>query len=98
VVLLIDEKKTSSLARAAAAFSQDVAKCRRIVLFAGSSPGRQVPLPFLGLPSLSGEIDAPPRDVEVAARSVITGSLADAFLNEDLADTEVLKLAEEEEP
>src|ERR1700688_3608570 len=33
VVLLVSEKRTSELSWSAAAFSQDVSKCRRMVLF-----------------------------------------------------------------
>jgi len=96
VVLLIDARKTSSLAWAAAAFAQDVSKCRRIAIFVNSSDGH-VTLPFVGLPSLSDGTEAPPRDFEVIVRNSLTGNLADAFLNEDIAATKVQELAEQEE-
>jgi len=96
VVLLIDARKTSALAWAAAAFAQDVSKCRRIAIFVNANDG-QVTLPFVGLPSLGEGTDAPPRDLEVIVRDSLTGSLADAFLNEDIAGTKVQELAEKEE-
>jgi len=96
VILLVDGQKTSDLAWSAAAFAQDVSKCRRMVLFLEQDGARQVTLPFVGLPSLEQSADAPPRDVEAFVRKWLSASLADAFLNEDLATARVQDLAEEE--
>jgi hypothetical protein len=68
-----------------------------MVLFLHRDDDAPVTLPFLGLPSLSYGEDAPPRDVEVVVRNVLSRTLADAFLNEDLATTRVQDLAEEGE-
>jgi hypothetical protein len=97
VILLVDGQKTSPLAWAAASFAQDVSNCRRIVLFLDRGASASVTLPFVGLPPLNYGVDAPPRDVEAVVRSVLSTSLADAFLNEDLATARVQSLAEEEE-
>lgn len=97
VILLVDSQKTSPLAWAAASFAQDVSKCRRMVLFLNQGGGESVALPFIGLPPLNYGVDAPPREIEPVVRSVLSASLADAFLNEDLATARVQALAEEEE-
>jgi hypothetical protein len=97
VILLVVSKKTSDLAWSAAAFAQDVSKCRRMVLFLEQDTGPHVTLPFVGLPSLEQRADAPPREVEAMVRKWLSASLADAFLNEDLAAARVQDLAEEEE-
>ena len=49
VILLLEGQKTSDLAWSAAAFAQDVSKCRRMVLFLEQNAARQVALPFVGL-------------------------------------------------
>lgn len=98
VILLVDGQKTSDLAWSAAAFAQDVSKCRRMVLFLDQNAISQVTLPFVGLPSLEHSVDAPPRDVEAIVRKGLPTNLADAFLNEDLATARVQDLAEEEVP
>lgn len=97
IILLVDAQKTSPLAWAAASFAQDVSKCRRLVLFLDRDGAAPVTLPFVGLPPLSDGVDAAPSDVETAVRNVLTPSLADAFLDEDLATAKVQALAEEEE-
>jgi hypothetical protein len=97
VILLVDHQKTSDLAWSAAAFAQDVSKCRRMVLFMDQNAARPVTLPFVGLPSLEHNTDAPPRDVEAIVRECLSASLADAFLSEDIATTRVQDLAEEEQ-
>jgi len=97
VILLVDGQKTSPLAWASAAFAQDVSNCRRIVLFLDRGINEQVTLPFIGLPRLTYDVDAPPRDIEPVVRNVLSAKLAEAFLNEDLATARVQALAEEEE-
>lgn len=96
VILLVEGQKTSALAWSAAAFAQDVSKCRRMVLFLDQNAHGQVTLPFVGLPSLEHGANAPPRDVEAVVRTRLSPKLADAFLNEDLATTRIQDLAEEE--
>ena len=98
VILLVDGQKTPPLAWAAGSFAQDVSKCRRIVLFLDRDVCASLTLPFVGLPPLSYGPDAPPRDVEAVVRRVLSTSLSDAFLNEDLPTARVQALAEEEEP
>jgi hypothetical protein len=95
VILVVDSQKTSQLAWSAAAFAQDVSKCRRIVLFLDPTSDSEITLPFVGLPSLNYEADAPPRDVEAIVRKALPSTLAEAFLNEDLATTRLQDLAEE---
>ena len=97
VVLLVEGRKTSPLSWAAASFGQEVSKCRRLVLFVDQNASKPVQLPFIGLPPLNDSIDAPPHDIEGVVRNVLSTSLADAFLNEDLAIARVQALAEEEE-
>jgi hypothetical protein len=69
-----------------------------MVLFLDRGAGASLTLPFVGLPPLNYGVDAPPRDVETVVRGLLSTSLADAFLNEDLATVRVQTLAEEEEP
>jgi hypothetical protein len=95
VILLVDGPKTPPLAWSAAAFAQDVSKCRRIVLFFDQANGAEPTLPFVGLPQLIAGVDAPARDVEAIVRKELPGKIADAFLNEDLPNTHVQELAEE---
>ncbi len=95
VILIVDGQKTSQLAWSAAAFAQDVSKCRRIVLFVDPTSDAQVTLPFVGLPPLNYGTDAPPRDVEAVVRKTLPTTLGDAFLNEDLPTARVQDLAEE---
>jgi hypothetical protein len=97
VILLVESHKTSPLAWSAAAFSQDVSKCRRIVLFVDPTGHKDVTLPFVGLPSFDQGADAPPRDVEVVVRRFLDTSLADAFLSEGLTTKRVQDLAEEDQ-
>ena len=97
VILLVEGQKTSPLAWAAASFAQDVSKCRRMVLFLDRGTTSPLTLPFVGLPPLNNDLDAPPRDVEAVVRSLLSTSLAEAFLNETLATARVQDLAEEEE-
>lgn len=97
VILLVSSPKTSALAWSAAAFAQDVSKCRRMVLFLDPNADEQVTLPFVGLPSVEPGADAPPRDIEAIVRAALSTRLADAFLNEDLAATRLQGLAEEED-
>jgi hypothetical protein len=95
VIIIVDGAKTAPLAWAAAAFAQDVTKCRRIVLFFDPASDRYPPLPFLGLPSEEYGTDAPASDVEGHVRRELPTGLADAFLDEDLPTTRVQTLAEE---
>lgn len=95
VIIIVESRKTSQLAWAAAAFAQDVSKCRRIVLFVDDNTNADVTLPFIGLPSLNHGVDAPPRDVEAVVRKALATKLADAFLDEDVTTVRVQSLAEE---
>jgi hypothetical protein len=95
VILVVEGQKTSQLAWSAAAFAQDVSKCRRIVLFLGSTPDSEIALPFVGLPRLNYGTDAPPSDVEAIVRKQLPTALADAFLNEDFPTTRIQDFAEE---
>jgi hypothetical protein len=97
VIVLVDGRKTASLARSAAAFAQDVSKCRRIALFLNHNTGEQVTLPFIGLPSFEHRADASPQDVEGVVRHHLSKDLAEAFLNEEIPMTRVQHLAEEDE-
>jgi hypothetical protein len=95
VIIIVDGAKTAPLAWAAAAFAQDVSKCRRIVLFFDPASDHDAPLPFLGLPPAEYGTDAPASDVEGLVRRELPTGLADAFLDEDLPTTRVQTLAEE---
>jgi hypothetical protein len=95
VIIVVDGPKTAQLAWSAAAFAQDVSKCRRIVLFFDRSAGTEFTLPFVGLPPLDYGADAPARDVDAVVRNALPARLSDAFLNEDLATARVQDLAEE---
>jgi hypothetical protein len=97
VILLVGKRKNSRLAWAAAAFAQEVSKCRRLVLFLGEDEAGLLQLPFIALPALSGSAGAPPGDIEGAIRSLLPATLAEAFLREDLATARIQDLAEEEE-
>lgn len=89
VLLLIESPKTSTLALAAAAFAQDVSKCRRIVLFVDRTSGEPPALPFVGLPGVGYGTDAPHHDVSAAVRAALPDTLADAFLDEDLPNSKL---------
>ena len=97
IVLLIEARKTSPLAWAAAAFSQDVSRCRRIVLFMEDDLER-LRLPFVGLPALKSVINTPQSNVEEIVESVLSASLAKAFMDESSAVIRIQQLAEEERP
>jgi hypothetical protein len=95
VVLALNSPKTSELAAAAAAFSRDVSKCRRLVAFAGETGGV---LPFLPLPSTPGGGGTPGHDLEDVARRILPSpQLATAFLDDHTATTHVETLAEDVE-
>jgi hypothetical protein len=94
VIIIVESHKTSQLAWAAAAFAQDVSKCRRIVLFVDEAAVADVTLPFVGLPSLDHGFDAPARNVEAVVRQLLSTGLADAFLDEGHATVQVQNLAE----
>jgi hypothetical protein len=98
VILLIDAKKTSALAWAAASFAQDVSKCRRIVLFVDRTTDNPVTLPFVGLPSFGYGSDAPAHDVDAVVRAALPTALAEPFLDEDLATTKLQELVREHQP
>jgi hypothetical protein len=95
VIIVVDGPKTPRLAWCAAAFAQDVSKCRRIVLFFDRAADAEPALPFVGLSPLNYGVDAPTSDVEAVVRKVLPAKLADAFLNEDLSTARVQDLAEE---
>ena len=95
VIIIVDSAKTAPLAWAAAAFAQDVSRCRRIVLFFDPVSDRDTAIPFLGLPPEEYGTDAPASDVEGLVRRELPTVLADAFLDEDLPITRVQTLAEE---
>lgn len=95
VIIVVESPKTPQVAWAAAAFAQDVSKCRRIVLLLDRAADANVALPFIGLPSLNYAVDAPPLDVETIVRKVLPSGLADAFLDEDVPAVRVQNLAEE---
>jgi hypothetical protein len=95
VIIIVDGAKTAPLAWAAAAFAQDVSKCRRIVLFFDPATDRDTAIPFLGLPPEEYGTDAPASDVEALVRRELPTGLADAFLDEDLPTARVQTLAEE---
>jgi hypothetical protein len=95
VLLLIESPKTAPLAWAAAAFAQDVSKCRRIVLFIDPDQDGPLALPFVGLPGVGHGTDAPHHDVVGAVRSVLPETLAEAFLDEGLSNAKVQDLAKE---
>jgi hypothetical protein len=97
VIIAVDSAKSAPLAWAAAAFAQDVSKCRRIVLFFDQGADSGPTLPFIGLPPLDYGIDAPTRDVDAVVRRDLPTMLAEAFLNEDLPTARVQALAEESE-
>ena len=96
VVLLVSGKRTSELSWSAAAFAQDVSKCRRMVLFIDADATRPAALPFIGLPSSEHTADAPPRGIEAIVQKCLPEDLVDAFLKEDLPTARVQELAEEE--
>lgn len=95
VIVIVDHPKTSALAWSAAAFAQDVSKCRRIILFFDPADDIEPRLPFLGLPPVNYKSEAPARDVETIVRNELPTELADAFLNEDLPTARVQSLVEE---
>jgi hypothetical protein len=96
VVLLVSGRRTSDLSWSAAAFAQDVSKCRRMVLFIDEDGARPGALPFIGLPSSEHSADAPPRDIEAIVQKCLPEGLVDKFLNEDMPTVRVQELAEEE--
>jgi hypothetical protein len=96
IILLVPVRKTPPLAWSAAAFAQDVSKCRRIVLFVDPSSPEQVHLPFIGLSAQAGGAEPPPSDIEAVARRVLPATLADSFLDEDLPTARFQQQAEEE--
>lgn len=95
VIIIVDSPKTRPLAWSAAAFAQNVSKCRRIVLFYDRTTDALPSVPFVGLQPLSYGVDAPARDVEAVVRRTLPPVLADAFLTEDLATARLQVLAEE---
>jgi hypothetical protein len=97
IVLLIEAQKTPPLAWAAAAFSQDVSRCRRIVLFMEGDLER-LRLPFVGLPALKSIVNTPQSNVAEIVESVLSASLAKAFMDESGAAIRIQQLAEEERP
>jgi len=97
IILLIEARKVPPLAWAAAAFSQDVSRCRRIVLFVEDDLER-LRLPFVGLPALKSVVNTPQSNVEEIVESVLSASLAKAFMDESSAVTRLQQLAEEERP
>lgn len=93
VVLALSAPKTMELSAAAAAFSRDVSKCRRLVAFADETGGV---LPFLPLPSAPGGGGTPGHDLEDVARRILPSQqLAAAFLDDQTATTDVETLAED---
>lgn len=96
IIVLVPVPKTSPLAWSAAAFAQDVSKCRRIVLFLDPASTSEASLPFIGLSAQSGGPDAQPRDVEATVRSALSPHLVDAFLDEEVSTARVQQLAEED--
>jgi hypothetical protein len=93
VVLVLNSPKTRELAAAAAAFSRDVSKCRRLVAFADEPKGV---LPFLALPSSPGGEGTPGHNLEELARRILPSQqLAAAFLDDHSATTHVEQLAED---
>jgi hypothetical protein len=97
VVLLVEGKKTTDLALSAAAFAQDVSRCRRMILFVEQGESRRATLPFMGLPSVEFGADTAPRDIETIVRKSLPPTLAEAFLDEDFPTAKVQLLAEEVE-
>lgn len=97
IVVLVPTAKTSPMAWSAAAFAQDVSKCRRIVLFLDPASTNEAALPFIGLSAQSNGPDAQPRDIEAAVRSALSSHLVDAFLNEELSTSRLKELAEGDE-
>jgi hypothetical protein len=95
VIIIVDGAKTAPLAWAAAAFAQDVSRCRRIVLFFDPVSDRDTAIPFLGLPPEEYGTDTPASDVEGLVRGELPTGLADAFLDEDLPTARVQTLGEE---
>lgn len=97
IVVLVPAAKTSPLAWSAAAFAQDVSKCRRIVLFIDPTSADEAALPFIGLSAQSEGPGSQPRDIESAVRAVLSERLAEAFLDEQMPASRLKELAEEVE-
>lgn len=96
IVLVLDAQRTPELAAAAAAFSRDVSKCRRIVVF--RSQASTDALPFLPLPQVPGGTGTPGHNLEeVVHRELGVTQLATIFLDDQSATTHVQNLAEESE-
>jgi hypothetical protein len=55
-------------------------------------------LPFVGLPALKSVVNTPQSNVEEIVESVLSASLAKAFMDESSAVTRLQQLAEEERP
>jgi hypothetical protein len=55
-------------------------------------------LPFVGLPALKSVINTPQSNVEEIVESVLSASLAKAFMDESSAVIRIQQLAEEERP
>lgn len=93
-VLIVSSARNIELSSAAAAFSRDVSKCRRIVAFSDQTP-EQV-LPFLSLPSVSGGAGTTVHDVDQIARAILVDEeITRAFLDIDVSVPTVQELAEQ---